>query len=503
MSKESNSQANRISRREALKRAGLVLGLAPGATRTALSSPIATESSKSAWPEQRRAKKVILAGGGIGGLSCAYELMKRGHEVVVLEAAGRAGGHVRTIHDPLADGLYADVGAEHFTQPGYDLYWNYVKEFNLPYLAYPRRDNLLRFIQGKMYTEDQLRDREVLKTFGLSPREIEFLVNHPVEEFGLLYLGPYLDSFKDEYQPFAAGLDELDKITVTDLLKKDGASAAAIGFIGGAGSGYLVSAPASALHVAWYCAILKLRGVPLYPTKLFRLQGGNQVMTDTFAARLGERLRLGCPVTRIEHGSTGVRVTFRESGHERRIEGDYLVSCISLAMLRLIPVTPDWPEDKAYTIRKMPYLTVSRVVFQSRTPFWIKDRVSPNLQFSDPSLFHVWRTAEEVNSSRGLMLGAAVPSAHVEDAVAAFRKWYPGKSEDIEQTIIWDWSSDPWAAACERTYYEPGVLAKFWPKTIEPCGRIHFAGAYADNLSWGQEAATRSALRVAEAIDKA
>ena len=29
----------------------------------------------------RRPKKVIIAGGGIGGLCCGYELMKRGHEV--------------------------------------------------------------------------------------------------------------------------------------------------------------------------------------------------------------------------------------------------------------------------------------------------------------------------------------------------------------------------------------------------------------------------------------
>lgn len=50
--------------------------------------------------------------------------MIRGHEVVLLEASGRTGGHVKTIRDPLADGLYADVGAEHFVQlPAYELYW--------------------------------------------------------------------------------------------------------------------------------------------------------------------------------------------------------------------------------------------------------------------------------------------------------------------------------------------------------------------------------------------
>ncbi|HET9321981.1 MAG TPA: FAD-dependent oxidoreductase, partial [Bryobacteraceae bacterium] len=74
-------------------------------------------------------KKVIVMGGGIAGLCCAYELMKRGHEVTVLEATGRTGGHVRTMHDPLTDGLYADVGAEHFYYPGYTAYWRYLREF--------------------------------------------------------------------------------------------------------------------------------------------------------------------------------------------------------------------------------------------------------------------------------------------------------------------------------------------------------------------------------------
>ena len=66
-----------------------------------------------------------------------------------------------------------------------------------------------------------------------------------------------------------------------------------------------------------------------------------------------------------------------------------------------------------------------------------------------------------------------------------------------------DWASDPWAVACEPETYGVGQLARFWPKTIEPEGRVQFAGAYADNLNWGMEAATRSASRVALAIDRA
>jgi monoamine oxidase len=419
--------------------------------------------------------------------------MKWGHEVTLLEAAGRTGGHVYTLRDRLADDFYADAGAEHVTKPGYDLYWHYVKEFDLPTLFYPRRRNLLRLMEGKLYTEEMLADRSVLKGFGFNPREIDFLSRHAWWEFPLLYHSPYLDSFKDEYRPFDAGLNHLDEISLNELFKKDGASPAAIQYFGSSNS---------ALEMLWRTAILKLRGVPLYPPELYRLRGGNQRLTDTFTTRLGDRVRLGAPVTSIEYGDTGVTVHYREFGKEKKVEADYLVSCMSLVQLRKIPVKPDWPEDKKYVIYQTPYYSESRLVFQSRSRFWEKDKISPNIYFHQPTLRAVWPMADELPTRRGLLLGNAVGAADPEAALAAFRKYYPGQYEDIEQVQVVAWPNDPWASACERVAF-PGQLAKFWPKVMEPHGRIHFAGAYADNLQWGMEAATRSAHRVASIIDRA
>src|SRR5206468_10416053 len=152
-----------ITRRDALKRLSTVPVLA-GASALLSPSVLAAEQAEFA-PTPRRAKKVIVAGGGIGGLCAAYELMKLGHDVTVLEASGRPGGHVRTIHDPLPDGLYADVGAEHFTRPGYEQYWKYVKKFGLPAVPYPRRVEMLRRIDGVWYTEAQLREPKVPRSF--------------------------------------------------------------------------------------------------------------------------------------------------------------------------------------------------------------------------------------------------------------------------------------------------------------------------------------------------
>src|SRR5438876_12014888 len=129
-----------IPRRDALKLAAAML---------ALGVRIPTVRAQTARP-----KRVIIAGGGIAGLSCGYELMKRGHEVTLLEASGRPGGHVRTIHDPLPDGLYADLGAEQCTKPGYELYRQYAQEFGLELLPYPRRDGEARYLDDKLYTEE-------------------------------------------------------------------------------------------------------------------------------------------------------------------------------------------------------------------------------------------------------------------------------------------------------------------------------------------------------------
>lgn len=456
---------------------------------------LASAALSGASPAGQGARKsVIVMGAGIAGLSCAHELVRRGHEVTVLEASGRAGGHVRTAHDPFADGLYADLGAEHFYYPGYTHYWRYLKEFSLVPIAYPRRDDMVRFLNGRRYEENNLHSRRVLSELGFNQSETDHLARRSWAELPLLYLQKYVDAVRDETNPFEPSLRDLDDVSVADLLRREKASAAALQFFGGSGS---------ALQTIWAAAVKKLRGTDLESKKLFRIEGGNQRMTDSFAARLGPRIRFGCPVTRIEQGNTGVTVTCREFGEERRLQASHMVSCISLVALRQIPVSPAWPEDKAFVIREMPYYTRVRVVMQSRTRFWKTDGVSPNWSPPDPRLNELWSMADEVKTPRGILLGGAQAGVPAEASLAAFHKLYPGKSADIEQILVHDWSKDPWAGMCERTAYKPGELRRFWPEVTRPVGRIHFAGAYAAQMSWGQEAALESANRAAAEIDRA
>ena len=440
-------------------------------------------------------KKVIVGGGGIAGLCTGYELMKRGHEVTVLEASGRHGGHVYTARDGLSDGLYGDYGMEHITKPGYDRYWAYLKEFNLTALPYPRRKNVLRRINGKFYTEEMLHDPAILRGFGFNAKEVKFLSQNPWWDLKSLYVGPYLDKFTDEYQPFGVGYDDWDHFPVSDLYKKDGASEAALARLGGNHS--------SALFELWHAAILKLRGVPLAPPEVFRLKGGNQSLPDAFAKRLGPRVWLNCQIKHIKHDSSGVSITYQQQGEGFTLEADYYVNCIPLPTLKNIPVEPPLPATKQFINEHITYDSYQRFVFQASSKFWEEDGLSINMDLGHPDLWSVWQSAEEVDTHRVIVLGTGPGGISPQRALAAFREVYPGKRDTIEQALGRDWTKQKYSPNCERLPFPMGELHKFWPHLMEPIGRIHFAGAYADNLNWGTEAATRSANRVAEAIDKA
>ncbi|HEX2209631.1 MAG TPA: FAD-dependent oxidoreductase [Longimicrobium sp.] len=69
--------------------------------------------------EQRAsgAVDVVVVGAGVSGLAAARDLSGRGLRVVVLEARGRIGGRIHTLHDP-ADPLPVELGAEFIDVPG-------------------------------------------------------------------------------------------------------------------------------------------------------------------------------------------------------------------------------------------------------------------------------------------------------------------------------------------------------------------------------------------------
>lgn len=450
-------------------------------------------------------KKVIVAGAGITGLCCAYELMKKGHEVVVLEASGRYGGHVFTGRDGLSDGLYADFGADHITKPGYECFFDYINEFNLTAIPYPNAEgseaatdgHQLKMIGGKFYSAEQLRDTAILTKFGLNEREVKFLSQNPFYALGSLYLKPYLAKFKDPRQPYGVGYDEFDNIPIADIYKKEGASPAALRFLGGRHT--------NALYHLWRAAIMEFRGIPLSEGDTYHLKDGNEQLPMAFAKRLGNRVKLNHPVTGIKHSKSGVTVTYKAFGldAEKEMTADVLVNCITLPVFKNIPVSPPLSAEKQYVVDNLPYSSHPFYVFEASSRFWLDDGFkSINMEFEHPDISSIWEETNRIETTRVILKAYGPGGLSPQRVLAAFRSVYPGKHDTIEQALTKDWTIDKYAPACEMEPFPIGEMRKFWPQIMLPEGRIYFAGTYADNMSRGMESCLRSAQRVAQEIDK-
>jgi monoamine oxidase len=482
--------------------------LMAGAGASAIHSGVMAANAAAKRTRGARAKpgKVVIGGAGITGLCCGYELMKAGFDVTILEASGRYGGHVFTGRDGLSDGLYVDFGADHITRPGYERLLEYAEEFNIPVIPYPNAEGSwlpydndgTRMVGGKLYTNSMLADPATLAGLGFNAREVRFLAHHPWYELESLYLRPYVDRLEDPYHPFGKGLDDLDKIPIAAIYKKEGASPAAIDSFDAEES--------SALYRIWRLTAERSRHIPPSEGEMFRLQGGNEQLPIAFARRLGPRLKLAHPITALRHSDRGVTVSYREYGYGegKTVDADFFVNCVSLTVFSSIPVTPALSAAKQYVVDNLTYTSHPFYVFEASSRFWLADGLkSINMEFDHPEISSIWEVPSEVRTTRVILKAYGPGGLSPQRVLAAFRQLYPGKRDTIVQALTKDWTQDILAPSCEMVPFPLGEMHRFWPEILRPEGRIYFAGTYADLLSRGMESCIRSAQRVAREIGEA
>jgi len=125
-----------------------------------------TNMSSKELPATSSPKQIAVIGAGIAGLSCAYELQKAGHEVVVYEKNADVGGRMAT---RVKDGFEFNPGAT-FLSRHYTTLREYSKEFGILWTPL-RGDRTHRVIRdGKAYPLGLKSPLEVLNLTVLSLR---------------------------------------------------------------------------------------------------------------------------------------------------------------------------------------------------------------------------------------------------------------------------------------------------------------------------------------------
>jgi monoamine oxidase len=437
------------------------------------------------------AGRVIIVGAGLAGLTAALDLRDAGWDVVVLEARDRVGGRVHTLRDPFSAGLHAEAGGESIDD-NHGAIQALIARFGLS--TEPRPADKL--INAVVYYRGQRLPMLEFLTRGSGDVLLDYL------RFGdaLAELAEGIDPVYPERAPRA---HELDHRSLDAFIREQHLVPGADFLVRLQNRAEYDNEPRnlSLLFVAQQTAVVA--DVPDTASETKRIAGGNDLLPRAMAAALGDRVRLGAPVTRVEHDTAGVRVYAGGSP----IDAAFMILAVPMPPLRRVVFVPELPASVAAVIRGLRLGRAAKVMREYSSRFWEAEGV-PGFTVTDLPFHVAWAATDSYASTPGILTGfvtgrPAGQLAGVRDArrIAAFQRQldrvYPeGIAQKTHRSATVAWANEPYTGGGYAAF-RPGQLTRFWPVLRDGLPRIKFAGEHTEALAGFMESAVRSGHRVA------
>jgi len=456
--------------------------------------------------------RVVVIGGGIGGLTTAYEARKLGFDVTLLEARNRAGGRAWSAKcgdvvefadgtkQPItwSEGLYQNMGparlpSVHKTMLGY------CRELNVPLEVEinTSRSTLLQndavndgkpYLQRKVINDTRGQVSELLsKTIARGALDEELSSED-----------------RDRLLTALRSYGSLDKSN-----KYKGSPRADISQFPGAG-------PQSMIVNEETIPIRNLLDANFWSFELYEEQwdwqatmmqpvGGMQAISNALARALGPLVEFDAPVTEIAKTAKGVRVTYDKDGTSRSIEADYAVCAMPLTILRKIKA--ELGADHRRVVDTAQYRSSCKVPWESRR-FWETDyNIYGGLSFLSKGPSPIWYPSAGLLSERGIIVAGYMDEVSggfdrltlaekFEASRAQIEKLHPGHGKELEKPIFCGWRHVKW----NEGSWAAGMSPQDYDTITSPDGSIYFAGDHTSHLVGWQEGAALSGKRAMQMI---
>jgi monoamine oxidase len=449
--------------------------------------------------EERRSesgRKILVLGAGAAGLAAGLKLKELGHEVAILEARARPGGRIFTLREPFADGLYAEAGAGRIPST-HALTLAYIERFKLALDSfYPESGAEVFLWRGK----------RLVVPAGGSPDLNQLKVNFTARERDIGFAGLsklYLERVREEVRAWPAEAwpypddDRYKHISYGEFLRDQGASPDAIAYLA---QGFEEDSLLDYAHDA------VSHSVP----KLWKIRGGNDLLSRAMATQLAQQIRYGADVRRIEQDSKGVRVTYVAGGTQNVETAGRVICTIPFPVLRDIEVAPGFSSGKAQAIRELYLGAVARVFIQVRTRSWEQQGLNGFATVDQPMEF--WSPTHNQPGTRGILMSyiyerlareysAQTPEAQVARSLDLFEQIHPGTRAQFESATTWSWLNERYSRGAYLVT-KPGQF-ELLRHTGTPEGRVHFAGEHTSPWPGWIQGALHSGLRAAREVNEA
>ncbi|HYK46744.1 MAG TPA: NAD(P)/FAD-dependent oxidoreductase [Parafilimonas sp.] len=416
-------------------------------------------------------QSIIVVGAGAAGLMGAYELSRRGKNVLILEAANRLGGRIHTV----VDGSFSqpiELGAE-FIHGDLDITLGLLKEAGIKY--HEAKGKMFHLEKGEFKKENNFSDHwdELMKRMGGLKEDL------PLGEFLIRFFNDdKYNDLRESVRHFAEGFDLAD----------------------------LSDASTMALYKEWKDE---------WGTQ-YRVDGGYQRLIDYLASackKNGCVIEKNCTVKKVRWAKEQVSVLNMCSQY---FAANKIIVAVPLSVLQApendiayIEFTPAVPE---YTkaAAQIGFGTVIKIILQFDETFWAHMKKNVGFIFTDEEIPTWWTQHPRKTSLLTGWFGG--PSAAVyknatdeeilslalNSLASAFAKSAEVIRQNLKACKITNWSNVPGVnGGYSYSKLESNAAKKIFERPIEQT--IFFAGEsfYSGNSSGTVEAALVSGREAA------
>ncbi|MEM8722284.1 MAG: NAD(P)/FAD-dependent oxidoreductase [Cyanobacteria bacterium P01_G01_bin.39] len=458
--------------------------------------------------------KFVILGAGMAGLCAAYELEKRGHTCVILEAeSGHVGGRVRTLH--FGDGLYGEAGAMRIPEVHY-LTRHYIKELGLSLRRFvndnPEAYCYLRGQRERVQNVDQLR-----RLYQLEDHERQLTS----DDIWIKAVASHLATLTEEEiaqlrfdLPKTKTILNWDRQSLRQMFDESGFSEEAIKWLGVVYGLETFMSTSALEHI-------RQEYDQVWLNDFDEIVGGTEQLPLTMIDRLKSKPRMGCEVVRLERDdeSHNAAAVYLDKDQPKREVGDFVLCTIPAPVLARLD-TPFSPK-KQRAIRNLHYDSAIKVFAISDRRFWESDdRIFGGGSISDLPLTTTYYPSDnaqtkdsKISAQPGVMLASYTRGAFarrlgsfslkerhyvVQEALKQLHPQF--KSEGMLRSMVsWNWNDYKWTGG-SYSFFMPGQHSALHQHIIAPEGRIFFAGEHASlDHSWIQ-GALESSLRAVKSM---
>jgi monoamine oxidase len=496
------------------------LGLAPTA-QAATGEPAFDAPRKSDFTlSGKGAAKVVIVGGGIAGLTSAYELGKAGYECTVLEARDRAGGRNFTVRGgdtttdlygnrqtaKFTDGHYMNAGPARI--PQWMITLDYCRELGVPIEVFTN-------INADAYIYNE--------SAGMtSPMRYR---TAKADTYG--YVSELLAKATDK-GALDAELTSDDRERLIEFLKDFGDLGDTLDYTDSERRGYSVVPAAAGTPGVRYSNVptaseVLATGVGRYfsfefgydqAMLMFQPVGGMDQIPRALVRAIGApKVRTGCAVTKITDTGGGVTVTYTQGGRTHQIDADYCIGALPPNILAKIPHNLGTGVQSA--LEGITPQSAGKIGLEYRSRWWESDHnIYGGITETDQDVVHIWHPSYGFHGERGVMIGyynyadtadayaKLTPKERENRAVTTGVKIYGDKYRtELASSFSQHWRQFPHQEAAWHDTPGGPDDARYKPLN-EPSGRVYFAGDWLSYTDAWQHGAFTSARKAVTALHR-